>query len=33
MAEASTTTRGKLNVFISYSRDDLDFADQLDEAL
>jgi hypothetical protein len=23
----------KLNVFISYSRDDLDFADQLDEAL
>jgi hypothetical protein len=24
---------GKLNVFISYSRDDLDFADQLDAAL
>jgi hypothetical protein len=23
----------KLNVFISYSRDDLDFADQLDDAL
>src|SRR5207245_61491 len=25
--------RGKLRVFISYSRDDLDFADQLDIAL
>jgi hypothetical protein len=25
--------RGKLRVFISYSRDDLDFADQLDAAL
>ena len=25
--------RGKLRVFISYSRDDLDFADQLDDAL
>jgi hypothetical protein len=24
---------GKLNVFISYSRDDLDFADQLDASL
>lgn len=29
----STTTEHKLNVFISYSRADLDFADQLDAAL
>src|SRR5258706_15208127 len=28
-----TPDRGKLRVFISYSRDDLDFADQLDSAL
>jgi hypothetical protein len=28
-----TRERAKLNVFISYSRDDLTFADQLDEAL
>jgi hypothetical protein len=28
-----TVDAGKLNVFISYSRDDLAFADQLDEAL
>ena len=32
MAEAAEQS-GKLNVFISYSRDDLDFADQLDVAL
>jgi hypothetical protein len=32
MAEV-TLEAGKLNVFISYSRDDLAFADQLDEAL
>ena len=32
MAE-SAQKGGKLNVFISYSRDDLDFADQLDAAL
>jgi hypothetical protein len=29
----SSEDRGKLRVFISYSRDDLDFADQLDAAL
>jgi hypothetical protein len=33
MPEVNLTTGQKLNVFISYSRDDLDFADQLDEAL
>jgi hypothetical protein len=33
MTEGRLTSSGKLNVFISYSRDDLDFADQLDEAL
>lgn len=33
MADAQQETAGKLNVFISYSRDDLDFADQLDAAL
>src|SRR6516164_7731453 len=32
MAEA-VQEGGRLNVFISYSRDDLDFADQLDAAL
>src|SRR5215469_12102075 len=30
---ASSEDRGKLRVFISYSRDDLKFADQLDDAL
>jgi TPR repeat protein len=30
---ASSEDRGKLRVFISYSRDDLNFADQLDDAL
>ena len=30
---ASSQDRGKLRVFISYSRDDLSFADQLDAAL
>ena len=30
---ASSEDRGKLRVFISYSRDDLNFADQLDAAL
>src|SRR5262249_48215096 len=30
---ASSEGRGKLRVFISYSRDDLKFADQLDAAL
>jgi TPR repeat protein len=30
---AASPDRGKLRVFISYSRDDLDFADQLDAAL
>src|SRR6516164_8706908 len=30
---ASSNDRGKLRVFISYSRDDLDFADQLTAAL
>jgi TPR repeat protein len=29
----ATSDKGKLRVFISYSRDDLDFADQLDAAL
>ena len=29
----ASSDRGKLRVFISYSRDDLDFADQLDAAL
>ena len=29
----SSSDRGKLRVFISYSRDDLKFADQLDMAL
>ena len=28
-----SSDRGKLRVFISYSRDDLEFADQLDAAL
>jgi hypothetical protein len=31
--QATLDERGKLRVFISYSRDDLDFADQLDIAL
>jgi len=31
MTEAGPS--GKLNVFISYSRDDLEFADQLDASL
>jgi hypothetical protein len=30
---ATSEDRGKLRVFISYSRDDLDFADELDAAL
>jgi len=30
---AASSDKGKLRVFISYSRDDLDFADQLDAAL
>src|SRR5215469_10463743 len=30
---SSSDNRGKLRVFISYSRDDLKFADQLDDAL
>jgi hypothetical protein len=30
---SSSDDRGKLRVFISYSRDDLKFADQLDDAL
>src|SRR5215467_7418301 len=29
----ASSDKGKLRVFISYSRDDLDFADQLDDAL
>jgi hypothetical protein len=29
----TSSDKGKLRVFISYSRDDLEFADQLDEAL
>ena len=29
----TSSDKGKLRVFISYSRDDLDFADQLDAAL
>jgi hypothetical protein len=33
MPQVGAATGGRLNVFISYSRDDLDFADQLDEAL
>lgn len=33
MVETSTAPAGKLNVFISYSRDDLNFADQLDATL
>jgi TIR domain len=33
MLEVNPTTANKLNVFISYSRDDLGFADQLEEAL
>jgi TPR repeat protein len=32
-SRADAADRGKLRVFISYSRDDLDFADQLDAAL
>ena len=32
-AEPDSPDRGKLRVFISYSRDDLEFADQLDAAL
>jgi WD40 repeat protein len=32
-ADPGTTDRGKLRVFLSYSRDDLEFADQLDAAL
>jgi hypothetical protein len=32
-AASAPARRGKLLVFISYSRDDLDFADQLDIAL
>jgi TPR repeat protein len=32
-ASAASSDRGKLRVFISYSRDDLKFADQLDAAL
>ena len=31
--QATSSDRGKLRVFISYSRDDLNFADQLDAAL
>ena len=31
--ELASSDKGKLRVFISYSRDDLDFADQLDAAL
>src|SRR5215469_7735382 len=31
--EPDAADRGRLRVFISYSRDDLDFADQLDAAL
>ena len=31
--DTGTTDRGKLRVFLSYSRDDLQFADQLDAAL
>ena len=30
---AASSDKGKLRVFISYSRDDLDFADQLAAAL
>src|SRR5215467_9809996 len=33
VSEPASSDRGKLRVFISYSRDDLDFADQLDDAL
>jgi TPR repeat protein len=32
-SQPDSSDRGKLRVFISYSRDDLDFADQLDAAL
>src|SRR5689334_354837 len=32
-ASRLTPDRGKLRIFISYSRDDLKFADQLDDAL
>ena len=32
-SEPASSDRGKLRVFISYSRDDLKFADQLDAAL
>src|SRR5262249_27890117 len=32
-SEPATSDKGKLRVFISYSRDDLKFADQLDAAL
>ena len=32
-SRADSPDKGKLRVFISYSRDDLDFADQLDAAL
>src|SRR5262245_27937227 len=32
-SQPTSSDRGKLRVFISYSRDDLDFADQLDDAL
>ena len=31
--QPASSDKGKLRVFISYSRDDLDFADQLDAAL
>ena len=31
--ELASSDKGKLRVFISYSRDDHDFADQLDAAL
>ena len=32
-SRSDASDKGKLRVFISYSRDDLDFADQLDAAL
>src|SRR5262249_8512471 len=32
-SQPASSDKGKLRVFISYSRDDLKFADQLDEAL
>jgi hypothetical protein len=32
-SRAGSPDKGKLRVFISYSRDDLDFADQLNAAL